>query len=281
PLMLATDNGDIRITAEETVVHASTGTGEIFFSGKLAQGNNYFTTTADSSITVMLPREVSYEVIARTNGQAITVQYPYTRGSPVTVCGTMDPGWPVDAHINTNGQKPRAQITISPGTNPVTTTTVFSGVVTANYVMFHTTVRMVRALLPDISDMYLDLLPTAVNIPGIGVVTDNPASAPAAPPPTNLQSPDTVTDPAIQTALDSYKNSSGQVPSAVPLGTTAPAAPPNNLPVYTGAIATDRAVPMRGDNCPLPAQLPQAFPVRVYINSNSGLIRILQMSPGN
>lgn len=297
-LILATENGKIRVTTVRSLVQASTGGGSIFFSGELQAGDNYFTTTADSSITVVLPREATYSVLARTSSNTgITIQYPNIKAAPVTICGTMDPGWPVDAHIDTNGQKARGQITLSPGANPITNTTIFSGVVTPRYMAFHTTVRFVKAMLPDVSDIYVDTLnyyPAISGVRGQAEYTATPVAAntPSAQP---TAAAPAVTDPTAASALQSFMNADSNVATAVPLNNVSATAMPTAAPIAAssaninpavivtpdmGVITRGQAVPGHGDNCPLPPPLLQSHPVRVYLTSSNGLIRLLQMSPG-
>ncbi|MBI5564446.1 MAG: hypothetical protein HY870_06100 [Chloroflexi bacterium] len=298
PLILATDNGEIHITVVSALVRASTGeAGNIFFSGELQAGDNYFTTTKGSDITVVMPRAAAYSVLARTASQhGITIQYPNIATAPVTICGTMDPGWPVDTHIDTNGQKARGQISLSPGVNPITSTTLFSGVVTPGYVAFHTTIRFIEAMIPDVSDVYVDTLDYFPAIPGIRERSDyTGAIAATAVPPAPAAASPAVTDPAAASALESFMNAGGAAPpTAIPLGNAPAAAAPTAVPAAPGApinpaiivtpnmgvITRGRAFPGHGDNCPLPLPLLENKPVRVYITSGSGQIRLLQMSPG-
>lgn len=282
-LVLVSDKGpvDVATGMNPTRVTVKTAGGNVIFSGKLAADINSFTTATNGQITLMMPRDLSFDIIARTVGKPISVQYP-TTPYRVLVCATMDQGWPVDLHVEGTQNKLRGQITVQPVGDQVDTPVVISGTIGPSYLMFHTTMRNFTALLPDLSDLSLDQVTTTITYPDLPT-----GQAAAAPVPTaaagqaNAQSMPASSDPAVAAGLASFMNQAGDVATAAPLD-AAPASPfTNPAPTVANAAFTPsgRAVPMKGDNCPLP--LPSAAAVRIYLVSEGGQIRILQMSPGN
>ncbi len=265
-LILTSGNGPIEITmgTAAPLVSVSTGAGQVFFSGKLAEGNNYFTATAAGQITVMMPRDLKFDLNARTVKSAITVQYP-TTPNKTFVCATMDVGWPVDARVDSTHNKPRAQITVKPASNQITVPVVLTGTIGQldgiGYLMFHTTMHSFSALVPDLSDLSLDQVDYST-----GATVGQ-----------NFQD---VTDPSALAAFESFTGQSGQVATAIPLNAEAANVPANQSPPSRNltVLPSGAAIPMKGHNCLL--DIAPSASVRVYLTSAGGQIRILQMSPG-
>ena len=261
-LNLSSIGGLIDVTTARATSHISitTVTGEIMFSGRPDGGDHYFSAGAASRVTLVLPRDLKFDIVAQTSGQPISIQYP-TTPTPVTVCVTMDPGWPVDAHYDSTYGKPRAQVMVRPAGAQITTPVVISGTLGPGYLLFHTTMHTFSALLPDLSDLSIDQVDQAPSIPSVAAIPIVAAG------PAVVQNPQDVTDPALLAQLESFKSAGGDVALATPL-----TAPLNVRP-------SGGAVPMRGHNCAVAP--PAASPVRVFVAAKGGAIRILQMSPGN
>lgn len=274
-LTLRTDNGPIEVTANDVNINAVTGTGDILFVGKLLSGASYFTTTANSNITVVTHRFDVYAIDAATTANTIDIQYPAIAdgsnlGNPV--CGTFNSGPPYVMRLDDRNpdQRKRGQVTINMGDARAAGPVKLLGLVTPNYFAFHSTARNVLLEAPSVSEFFIEtLFNDPVAAPTIASIVQSNQSitlTPATPPPPPPQPVQSATIPPeiMQSFMDAtiapaVELSPGQVQAGQP-------------PATTGSLMYSR-------HCPVAPQNRLTERVKIYANSGGGHIRIYQNLP--
>jgi len=274
-LTLRTDNGPIEITADGVNINAATGAGDILFVGKLLSGASYFTTTANSNITVVTYRFDVYAIDAATTANTIDIQYPAiadgsSLGNPV--CGTFNSGPPYVMRLDDRNpdQRKRGQVTINMGDVRAAGPVKLLGLVTPNYFAFHSTARNVLLEAPSVSEFFIETLfndPVAAPTIASSVQSNQPITlTPATPPPPPPQPVQSATIPPEimqsfmqATIAPAVELSPGQVQAGQP-------------PATTGSLMYSR-------HCPVAPQNRLTERVKIYANSGGGHIRIYQNLP--
>jgi lipopolysaccharide export system protein LptA len=267
-LTLRTDNGPIEITADGVNINAATGKGDILFVGQLLSGASYFTTTANSNITVVTYRFDVYAIDAATTANTIDVQYPAIAdgnglGNPV--CGVFNSGSPYIMRLDDHNHRDRGQVTINMGDVRAASPVRLIGLVTPNYFVFNSSARNVLLEAPSVSEFFIETnfndpvaAPTAVPV----VQSSQPVTPTQAPPPPTPVQEATIPPEIMQsfmqaTIAPAVELSPGQVQMS-------------QSPVTPGAL-------MYSIHCPVTERRPER--VKIVANSGGGHIRIYQNLP--
>ena len=133
-----TQAGDINLFAEDTWVRATTGNGNIRFSGSLrAKRNNSLiikgTGNLDAAVPADRPQSAQpYQISATTQGGPIITDFPPT---VLTICGFVHSSGQIDQRTQNTPQRGFGRIEVSPG---IATSAFFSGTLGDNFYLFDT-----------------------------------------------------------------------------------------------------------------------------------------------